>query len=562
MSSGTLPLATYYKANALGAGAYGSVVTVYDDDGNEFALKLFYDEDENSDEEDSEEEEEEDSECESESEEEYEEEEESGHEEEVSDEDEDEEEECDKKPMDLGALREISILRLLRHENSHPNVIAISDVKQPSDFTCFEDEDEHGYVNTDASMNCPGITMKLFHNGTLTQAIESTLTKKVKVQIAHGLLSAMAFLHTNGIIHRDIKADNVMIEILDDGTYKAVLIDFSLAKIIVPSYIYGGTDDNDNDAEDSAGFIRCDAKRLMESPEWQAYFPVASQSQLSGEDTHTPSIGTPTYRAPECVNNQPYGLPSDMYSVGVALLELLRGKCIESFKDKGAAVIVENALQELPDQPFANLVRGLLEHDPAARLTAKTALDYGKDSGLFAKFGIYTSCIDSYNADTLNINHALPLYDEDENDENEPTSGGANHNNTHQGRQCNTKCKGSTSIKNKRVKKRMECIAKIAHDLESENPLTIQAAYSYSTQLSQLDDSLDDLSQSQGLVDCVVLAHKFFEKKLWDLGAIEALDRGIFKQMEWSLQEYVDNEATIWMLMDFCLYPRKFVTCL
>ena len=35
MSSGTVPLGTYHRANALGAGAYGSVVTVYDENGNE-----------------------------------------------------------------------------------------------------------------------------------------------------------------------------------------------------------------------------------------------------------------------------------------------------------------------------------------------------------------------------------------------------------------------------------------------------------------------------------------------------------------------------------------------
>jgi hypothetical protein len=109
----------------------------------------------------------------------------------------------------------------------------------------------------------------------------------------------------------------------------------------------------------------------------------------------------------------------------------------------------------------------------------------------------------------------------------------------------------------KAMKRRMEMIRKIAHDLESENPLTVQAALCYSIQLSQLDDGIDDLDESQGLIDCVVLAHKFFERELWDLKSIEDLDSGVFRKVSWSLQEYVDNEATIWMLMDFCLYPRE-----
>jgi hypothetical protein len=47
MSSGTLPLAAYHRAQSLGEGTFGSVVAVFNDDGEEYALKLFLeDEDE------------------------------------------------------------------------------------------------------------------------------------------------------------------------------------------------------------------------------------------------------------------------------------------------------------------------------------------------------------------------------------------------------------------------------------------------------------------------------------------------------------------------------------
>ena len=39
-----LPEANYYRAAALGNGAYGAVCIAYDDDGNEWAAKLFWDE--------------------------------------------------------------------------------------------------------------------------------------------------------------------------------------------------------------------------------------------------------------------------------------------------------------------------------------------------------------------------------------------------------------------------------------------------------------------------------------------------------------------------------------
>ena len=79
MSSGSLPFNTYHRTQALGEGSFGSVVTVYNDDGEEFAMKLFVPEDEDDNEEES--------------------------------------------TLEVGALLEISILRLLREGNGHPNIV-------------------------------------------------------------------------------------------------------------------------------------------------------------------------------------------------------------------------------------------------------------------------------------------------------------------------------------------------------------------------------------------------------------------------------------------------------
>ena len=105
--------------------------------------------------------------------------------------------------------------------------------------------------------------------------------------------------------------------------------------------------------------------------------------------------------------------------------------------------------------------------------------------------------------------------------------------------------------------RRFDNICQIAEDLQSQHPLTKQAALIYSIQLSDVEDNIDDLHESQALVDCVVLAHKFFEKETWNLHAIEQFDKGVFSAFDWSLQDYRDNESTIWMVMDFCLYPRR-----
>ena len=136
---------TYHRAQSLGSGSYGSVLTVYNDDGEEFALKLFIDDDDSSDEE----------------------------EEEADDSDDDGDDASssyDKdeyRTMDISALREISILRLLRDKNAHSNVVQIHDVTTDG---CREEEDQEG-AGTDGYM---GVAMPLFPLGTLSDAIDSS----------------------------------------------------------------------------------------------------------------------------------------------------------------------------------------------------------------------------------------------------------------------------------------------------------------------------------------------------------------------------------------------------
>ena len=307
------------------------------------------------------------------------------------------------------------------------------------------------------------------------------------------------------------EADNILLKSSDNHGFDPVLIDFSLAKIVDPGTVIPGGE----------------GKNLTKD--------VLPET----ESTHTPSIGTPTYRAPEVIEQKEYGLPSDLWSVGVVLLELLRGRCLEVTKDKGALKLISECLEALPEgQPFPTLIRGLLQKDPDKRLTARQALN----ADVFQKFGLE---IDPKTFRKLNINDALPFEDDEEDDLNKE----------------NTSKKNPKGGKNQiRVDpvlaKRFKIIQKICNSMEWKDPLTAQAALSYSTQMSQLYD-VDDLDESQALLDCVVLAHKFCERHLSDL--CELSDTGGPRFQNWDIDEYIDSESTLFMLMDFCLYPRKFL---
>ena len=448
MSSGSLPIDTYHRAQTLGAGTYGSVVAVYNDDGQEFAMKLFVDE---------------------------------------------EEEEEQTPGMNIGALREISVLRLLRHENSHKNIVEMVDVKVPSSGECEQD----GAGIDDSWL---GMTMPLYSEGTLGDAINAGRlnNRHDKVAIAHGLLSAVAHLHDNGLIHRDIKSDNVML-VNEDGNWNPVLIDFSLAKVI------RGTMFNSN------------------------------QLILEETSTHTGGVGTVTYTAPEVVESKPYGFKSDLWSVGVILLEMIQNHTIEAQKNKEALRMVEEVKDMLPSQPLPNLIRGLLAVNPEERLSARQALE----SPLFAKF-----CFSVPSVSIVDIDAAMPLatYDESPADDMENRDPNSRFNNANARKRMNTM-----------LQRREKVVRGLCSELYLQHPMTVVAALCYAQQLHQLDDAIDDLRESQGLLDCVILASRLFEVDLLDLNEVPDCCASF---SNWDLSQYLDTEATLWMLLDYCLLPR------
>lgn len=508
MASGSLPSATYHRTNALGSGSYGAVVTVYNDDGDEFALKLFLPDEEDEVDVD---------------------------EDDYADDDDDEDQKK-RIPMDLGALREMSILRLLRDQNAHENIVRLVDIQSPEDLSESLGAGTSGYW---------AMALPFYGTGSLAKALDSNLLtnapRKVKVEIAHGLLSAVAYLHDNGIFHRDIKPDNVMLEVIDDDNnsssnvcrYRPILIDFSLAKIIQGTMYHktnwtGNLTDND------------DLSKLT------TYFVDHNEEPVC----HTGEVGTVAYTAPEVLQSEPhYGVSCDMWSVGVVLLELLLDRNLPAYKNKDAERLIDEGLQSLPeDQPFPNLIRGLLREDPDKRLTARQALA----SPLFAKFHMTVPPIR-----LIDISAALPIEanDDEEADENHDGQNKiqrSNSNNNSKGK------RGKKTNREKALERRLQNIKRVGNELQCQNPMTYSAAMTYCEAMSRLDDSVDDPDESQTMVDCLLVAMKFFEVQIPNLSLFAQCERGLFE--DWSLDTYLDNEICIFMVMDYCLYPRELIS--
>ena len=136
---------------------------------------------------------------------------------------------------------------------------------------------------------------------------------KSALSIAIQVTDALAYAHSKNIIHRDIKAGNVMVT--DAGQVK--ILDFGLAKLL-----------EDDQAETTKGLDRSEITELG--------IPY----------------GTATYAAPEQAKGERADARSDIFSTGVLLYELLTG--IWAFQGKTVIDVRHQVLYGTP-KPLAEM---------------------------------------------------------------------------------------------------------------------------------------------------------------------------------------------------------------
>ncbi|MCB1775837.1 MAG: protein kinase [Candidatus Competibacteraceae bacterium] len=166
------------------------------------------------------------------------------------------------------------------------------------------------------------LSMEYLPGGTLQQRIRKGLELAEALSIGRAIAEALHYAHRRGVIHRDIKPQNILFR--ENG--QPVLSDFGIAKTL-------------------------GANSIM------------TRTGLS--------LGTPRYMSPEQIRGQAVDARADIYSFGVLFYEMLTGN-VPYMAEDSFALAMMHVTSPVPEAPphlsrFQSLLNRLLEKDPNQR---------------------------------------------------------------------------------------------------------------------------------------------------------------------------------------------------
>lgn len=223
------------------------------------------------------------------------------------------------RPVAVKLFRGDAAAQLQRHE---AEMRTLASLDHPSLVGVYD-------AGTDDESGVPFLVMQLVEGSTLADELrEGALPLDRAATYGAALADALAYVHERGFVHRDVKPANVLIA--EDG--RVHLADFGIARLV------------DSVHETRTGDV----------------------------------LGTPGYFSPEQVTGEPVGPPTDIYALGIVLIECVTGQ--RPFEG-GAMEVALARVNRAPDIPsslpeqWRTLLKAMTLRDPAQRPSATTVAD-------------------------------------------------------------------------------------------------------------------------------------------------------------------------------------------
>jgi len=225
-------------------------------------------------------------------------------------------------------------LKLFDAHSSHPSADH-SAPRRNSELKVLASLTHHGIVTMlDAGVHVDGrgqshhyLVMELVDGLDLQRrlAVQELSSRQIG-EIGYDIAEALEYVHARGVVHRDIKPSNILtVEYLENATrIRAQLTDFGIAR-------------------------------------------SESDARLTVEGATT---GTAGYMSPEQAASEPVGPPTDVYSLGLVLLECFTHEMAYPGSQVQSALARLLSPPPIPDrvpEGWAQLIRAMTARDPAAR---------------------------------------------------------------------------------------------------------------------------------------------------------------------------------------------------